>query len=172
MLKRGFTLVELLIVIALLGALAIGLIGALDPLEQIKKGTDTGTRDTTTQMHEAILRYYAVKGYMPWCTAPATCNPFPGTSPNFTAANLSTAPMVAAVTAMVTAGELKSTFASMKSGDLTKVYVFGDATTSDVTVCYHPTSKSFKADDNTKYDPQGVVDADCATTDVCYWCIK
>ena len=43
--KSGFTLVELLIVIALLGALAIGLIGALDPFEQLKKGTDTGTRD-------------------------------------------------------------------------------------------------------------------------------
>ncbi|MFH0773343.1 MAG: prepilin-type N-terminal cleavage/methylation domain-containing protein, partial [bacterium] len=36
---RGFTLIELLIVIALLGALAVALLAALDPLEQIKKGT-------------------------------------------------------------------------------------------------------------------------------------
>src|SRR4030043_382669 len=67
-LSKGFTLVELLIVIALLGALAIGLIGALDPFEQLKKGGDTGTRNTVTEVHQGIIRYYALKGYMPWCT--------------------------------------------------------------------------------------------------------
>src|SRR3989344_9347105 len=69
----GFTLIELLIVIALLGALAIGLLGAVDPLEQIKKGTDTGTRNTVAEFHSAVIRYYAIKGLMPWCSV-SSCN--------------------------------------------------------------------------------------------------
>ena len=49
-LLKGFTLIELLIVIALLGALAVGLLAALDPFEQLKKGTDTGTRNTVSEI--------------------------------------------------------------------------------------------------------------------------
>src|SRR5258706_16406106 len=68
--NRGFTLIELLIVIALLGALAVGLIGALDPFEQLKKGTDTGTRDIVNQVQTAVIRYYSVKNAMPWTVDP------------------------------------------------------------------------------------------------------
>ncbi|MEK7634177.1 MAG: prepilin-type N-terminal cleavage/methylation domain-containing protein, partial [Patescibacteria group bacterium] len=64
----GFTLIELLIVIALLGALAVGLLAALDPFEQLKKGTDTGVRNTVSEVHGSIIRFYAIKNYMPWCT--------------------------------------------------------------------------------------------------------
>jgi prepilin-type N-terminal cleavage/methylation domain-containing protein len=39
---RGFTLVELLIVIAVIGILAIAVLAALDPIEQLKKSRDTG----------------------------------------------------------------------------------------------------------------------------------
>lgn len=166
----GFTLIELLIVIALLGALAVGLIGALDPFEQLKKGTDTGTRDIVNQVQTAVIRYYSVKNAMPW-----TANP--------TSNKLDEAPMVAAIQAMADAGELKSDFKDIQAGKLKEVLVTGTGAGAgeepNVIVCYKPTSKSFKNDPNTKFTIAGVEQpaATCigqtggASLD-CYWCIK
>jgi prepilin-type N-terminal cleavage/methylation domain-containing protein len=164
--KKGFTLVELLIVIALLGALAIGLIGALDPFEQLKKGTDTGTRNSVSEIHSAIIRYYALKGFMPWCTDALTCtNPTSGVP-------LLSAPMVSALSMITLTGELKTNFTAINSGELGKVFVTG--TETDVIVCYKPGSKSFRSDINTKYLVDGQAGVNCGTTDAtaCYWCVR
>ena len=64
--SKGFTLIELLIVIALLGALAVGLLATVDPFEQLKKGTDTSRRNTTSEIYNSMIRYYSVKNNMPW----------------------------------------------------------------------------------------------------------
>jgi len=165
--KRGFTLIELLIVIALLGALAIGLIGALDPFEQLKKGTDTGTRDLVNQIQTAVIRYYSVKNEMPWTADPE-------------AKSLKQAPMsgeTGAIAAMIAAGELKTDFETIHKGKLASVFVTGSSTDYTVAVCYQPTSKSFLSDPNTKFEIDGTEVADpttCGTTGEtkCYWCIK
>lgn len=166
--RKGFTLIELLIVIALLGALAVGLLAALDPFEQLKKGTDTSARNTVSEVQGSIIRYYALKSYMPWCTDPNTC-----TNPSTT--NLSTTPMDAALSRIADSGELKSNFAALAGANLGKIYVTG--TTTSVIVCYSPTSRSFKCDQNTKYTQAGVVDANCpgtscGTSTSCYWCVQ
>jgi len=163
--NKGFTLVELLIVIALLGALAIGLIGALDPFEQLKKGTDTGTRNSVSEVHSAIIRYYALKGFMPWCTDALTC-----TNPSGTP--LLSAPMVSALSMITLTGELKTNFTAINSGELGKVFVTG--TETDVAVCYKPGSKSFRSDINTKYLVDAGAGTGCGTTDAtaCYWCVR
>ncbi len=163
--KKGFTLIELLIVIALLGALAVGLIGAIDPFEQLKKGTDTGTRDLVNQVQTAVIRYYSVKNEMPWT----------GTDPNQEA--LSGGTVTAAINAMISAGELRSDFLTIQAAKLDKVFVTGSAVESTAAVCYMPTSKSFQADPNTKYNKAGVLDSGCKSetppgTKDCYWCIK
>ncbi len=171
--EKGFTLIELLIVIALLGALAVGLIGALDPFEQLKKGTDTGTRDLVNQVQTAVIRYYSVKNNMPWCPDGTNCP----ADPNKT--DLLTAPLTVSITNMVNAGELKSDFTTIQSKNLTKIFVSGSQVNNTVAVCYLPTSKSFLADPNTKFNQDGTLVAnpstDCkgnggATT--CYWCIQ
>lgn len=173
---KGFTLVELLIVIALLGALAIGLIGALDPFEQLKKGTDTGTRNTVTEVHQAIIRYYSLKGYMPWC-ADQNCTTFDpaSISTGDTLVNIQTN----VLSKIILTGELKSNFTTLQSSQLGKIYVTG--TTGDAIVCYKPESKAFQADKNTKYTAfTGTADgtpATCkgsgATPGVdCWWCVQ
>lgn len=175
-LHKGFTLVELLIVIALLGALAIGLIGALDPFEQLKKGTDTGTRDLVNQVQTAVLRYYATTSRMPWTDQTAA----------FTSAALSAANISTAIVNMIAAGEMKSNFTEIYSGQLDKVWVsyvpMTQTSSVQVRVCYQPGSKSFQVDPATKYNQDGTENTNtsgataCKSVDAagqqCYWCVQ
>ena len=164
----GFTLIELLIVIALLGALAVGLLAALDPFEQLKKGTDTGVRNTVSEVHGSIIRFYAIKNYMPWCTDASTC----GTEPSGSALTDLVTTMIDPI---IVTGELKTDFEALAgSGTLAKIFVTGVNVDATVSVCYKPTAKSFISDPNTKYTVGGV--DTCAAADptqkTCYWCVK
>ena len=166
--KKGFTLIELLIVIALLGALAVGLLAALDPFEQLKKGTDTGTRSKVSELHGAVIRYYGIKSNMPWCPTGAGCPVDPS------ATDLVTAPMVDALTEIINVGELKTNFLVLTGGDSTKIFTTGSQVLATVSVCYKPTAKSFINDPNTKYTITGA--STCAAADptqlTCYWCVE
>lgn len=68
--QAGFTMIELLIVIAILGILAVAVLAAINPIEQINRGRDTGSRSDSEQLLSAIDRFYAYKGYYPWVTNP------------------------------------------------------------------------------------------------------
>jgi len=172
--KFGFTLIELLIVIALLGALAVGLLAALDPFEQLKKGTDTGVRNTTQEIQGAAIRYFAIKGYMPWCPDANDCG-------GPTSGDLDNATVSLAIDNMVAAGELKSNFMDLADAYKKRIFVTGLSSpdSPSMKVCFLPQARSFKADPNTKYTVTGVEVGDptqCVahTADgkvVCYWCI-
>ena len=66
----AFTMIELLIVIAILGILAVAVLAAINPVEQINRGRDTGSRSDAEQLLSAIDRFYAYRGYYPWTTNP------------------------------------------------------------------------------------------------------
>lgn len=170
--QKGFTLIELLIVIALLGALAIGLIGALDPFEQLKKGTDTGTRNNVSEVHSAIIRYYALKGYMPWCAASGQAGTVCDTGLYPSGISLGSGVMVTSLSNIVETGELKSNFTTVNQGELSKIFVTG--TDVAAIVCYKPTSKSFRSDKNSRFTLTGTETTGCGTTDAtaCYWCVQ
>ena len=179
--RRGFTLIELLIVIALLGALAVALLAALDPLEQIKKGNDTGVRNSVSEIGEALVRYAAVKqGSMPFSTITWEAV---GTD--------TTGSAYQAVKAAVDIGELKSDFFSLASGQLTSIFITAvdDPATGiqKAYVCFRPTSKSFISDSNTKfYTLAGTAgtmgeSTSCPSNggtnvgganETCYWCVR
>ncbi|MCJ7793044.1 MAG: prepilin-type N-terminal cleavage/methylation domain-containing protein [Candidatus Marinimicrobia bacterium] len=65
-LPKGFTMIELLIVIAVLGVLAIAVLAAINPIEQINRGRDTGSRSDAEQLLSAIDRYNASQMIWPW----------------------------------------------------------------------------------------------------------
>jgi len=151
-------LIELLIVIALLGALAVGLLAALDPFEQLKKGTDTGIRNTVSEIHGSFIRYYAIKNEMPW-----------GVSGAYAGLASSTG-FSTFLSAVIGTGELKSDFFSLAGTQLERIYVNG--TSDTLTVCFNPQSKSFRSDLNSKYTADGSADATCPNQASCYWCVK
>lgn len=70
--RRGFTLVELLIVIGLLGAIALIVISAINPIEQSNRARDTRFKADGGQLISAIDRYFATKSEFPWMTVTPT----------------------------------------------------------------------------------------------------
>ncbi|HRN96580.1 MAG TPA: prepilin-type N-terminal cleavage/methylation domain-containing protein [Candidatus Levybacteria bacterium] len=60
--NKGFTLVELLVVIAVLGVLAAGVLVAINPLEQFARGSDTGRKSSITELGRATVAYYTAQG--------------------------------------------------------------------------------------------------------------
>ena len=71
-LSQGFTLVELLIVIALLGVIATIVIAAINPIEQANRASDAGMKADASQLVSAVQRYYATHDQYPWQSVSCT----------------------------------------------------------------------------------------------------
>lgn len=62
---NGFTLIELVVVIAILGILAIGLVMMINPMAQIQKANDSRRMSDLEQMQKALQLYYQDYGTYP-----------------------------------------------------------------------------------------------------------
>ena len=56
--QKGFTLIELLVVIAILGVLAAAVLVAINPLEQLARGRDSGRKSSVNQIGHAVESYF------------------------------------------------------------------------------------------------------------------
>jgi prepilin-type N-terminal cleavage/methylation domain-containing protein len=164
--RSGFTLIELLIVIGILGILAAGLLAAVDPIEQLKKGRDTQRRTISVELNNALTRYYAVYGSMPWGTNAFAATPISGAA--------------GVISTLMTAGELKPTFsAGIPAAMASQLTIAGAAANAggDTYVCFDPESKSVSLDPSTIFSSTG---APAATTGCspptattgCYFCAR
>jgi prepilin-type N-terminal cleavage/methylation domain-containing protein len=167
----GFTLIELLIVIALLGAIAVGMLAAVDPLEQIKKGTDTATRNTVSEVYNAMIRYYAIKTKFPWTVL--------DDATTVSSQNLNGADASRYIDEVITSGELKTDFKALAGSTRLDSIIMYAPSADNLTVCFQPASKSFQVDPNTKWTSEGsdytgttYCKSETGGTHDCWWCVK
>jgi len=171
-LQKGFTLIELLVVIGILGILATALVATIDPFEQLKKASDSNLKNAAVEFANANLRYYTTHNAMPWHATGGVAGC--GTAGAISAVALDAATGAPCVTGLIQDGELKDQFDD--DDNLTsKIVLTGDATT-EVNVCYLPTSKAEQRSPLTKFDSTGTERAaglcgvNGTDADNCYWC--
>jgi prepilin-type N-terminal cleavage/methylation domain-containing protein len=138
--SQGFTLVELLIVIAVIGILAVAVLAALDPIEQLKKARDTGRVADSRELYSAYNRYYASYNCYPQELSGNTClNVSWGFRPV-----TSNAELLSGLAVLISNGELKAAFSNKQSVTQGQLWSFQSGDDS-MAVCFTPESKSARA---------------------------
>jgi prepilin-type N-terminal cleavage/methylation domain-containing protein len=192
--NKGFTLMELLIVIGILGILAAGLLAAIDPFEQLRKARDTNNRNASIDLMSAFTRYYANHGAFPWNMTtlpdPTCARTGSGTLAALDSIGVNaievhnTAMATCIAKSLINDGELKSTF--MTGIGSTQIYI-GSSTTdlTNLMVCFKPEGRSSRSDPSASYlvtavangytivDQTGVASPACpAQTGLCAQCYQ
>lgn len=193
-LHSGFTLVELLIVIGLLGAIALIVIAAINPIEQANRAADARFKADGSQLISAIERYYAGHSKFPWEDCGGSNCPTSQDQLDFVSANDSSIGLCSTDCTtggtLVTNDELKTEFLGrdwVKATTASKQIFVGKGagTSASVYACFIPKAKSTKdraITDGTvrtvSFTSGGVVsDGTCTTAsedwlaNACYVCV-
>lgn len=165
--KKGFTLIELLIVIGILGILAAGLLAAIDPLDQLRKGRDQTKRNISVELVNALNRYYASRGSMPWGSG--------GFGPSAAATNGGASGVVQT---LIDANELKDTyFQGLPQSTTYYIRIYSD-TSSNVYACTRQEARSVN-NNSIFHNESGLIDSNPGDTcyqgtgtTACYFCAR
>ena len=148
--KNGFTMIELLIVIAVLGVLAVAVLSAINPIEQINRSRDTATRSDAEQLLSAIDRYNAAQGLWPWQDDATETDVVAWAQVTDAAPTAGTCTMFENLGSQVDAScpgtdELKTSFINrvINTSKNALFIEYGGAAGDSVFVCFNPQSGSF-----------------------------
>lgn len=153
-------MIELLIVIAVLGILAVAVLAAINPIEQINRGRDTGSRSDAEQLLSAIDRYYAAQGNYPWQVESTDPEAMDWT--DVSAVVDTTDPGVPILTKLSTGGtsEIKESFVNrLNATGYNTLFLYNHGDQGDSTyICFKPDSGSFTEEAKTRCDGDGLPD--------------
>ncbi len=160
-------MIELLIVIAVLGVLAVAVLSAINPIEQINRGRDTGSRSDAEQLLSAFDRFYTTQEIYPWQDASTTpsSEAIPLTVVDASWNDEADAPVLPKLTTGGTA-ELKTSMVTRISNlpADNKLQVYCNGTQGDsVYVCFLPRSGAFQTEAQTRCTSGLPDDIDAAT---------
>lgn len=176
---KGFTLIELLIVIAILGILATAVLSAINPIEQINRGRDTGSMSDAEQLLGAIMRYNASQGILPWQATVESPRGVAWTRVNNSWLNADGSTPVLSLLGSQSVGtqELQQAFISRitgASGVYNYLQVYRGSGDGDSTyVCFDPQSGSFnkQAQQRCLTKPTDYPSDACSVTNTPYICL-
>lgn len=121
----GFTLIELLVVVAVLGVLAAGILIAIDPLEQINRGTDAGIKQSVANLGRALQAYNTSHNATYFSPASGATNWLTTLQTSGEIKVIPTNPNTVATTCAVAAGKsLQGNFCYATNGTEAVVYTF------------------------------------------------
>lgn len=160
--QAGFTLVELLIVLGILGVLLGTTLTAVDPYEQASRARDFSTKATAQDFIIANINYFVFNKALPWkkdsnCLAELTAGGTLDTMPD-------------CAEELIQEGVLKDKY--LASSEVKDIYVNKCGDTA--VLCYNPRSKIENKDAETRYSKFGVNEPGCPAANGdsrdCYWC--
>ena len=154
--KLGFTMIELLIVIAVLGVLAVAVLSAINPIEQINRGKDTGSRSDAEQLLSAIDRYYTTQGVYPW-QADSAASDILGWTPAVDVQDATPVTMMSKLASTTGAAEIKQSFVTrISNANYNSLYMYFRGNNGDSTyVCFKPDSGAFALEAATRCNGVG-----------------
>jgi len=151
LLQKGFTLVELLIVIALISILSVAVLATINPIEQSNKARDAKFKNDAAELLGAQERYYAAKEGYAWAigTGATVTSNWAGTiAAQSTLAGICGNDTCSAFDDLISSDELKTSFAAKApflsaAKEEERMYLNTDGG-SNVHVCYRPKAKANK----------------------------
>lgn len=146
LLSRGFTLVELLIVISIIGILAVAVLSAINPVEQIRKGTDTGLKSDAAEFLNAAERYLVTFQCYPWVKTATGCTgtvkPASTVMSSLSGGSAGGGALNSTFPELLDKAELKPEF-QKRTNSMSGLFVTQDAS-DQIHVCFLPDSKNFQ----------------------------
>lgn len=157
--NKGFTLIELIIVIAILAILMAGLIVTVDPQQQLARARDNNRRRAAIEINSALVRYFSLNTSFPWGT---NASALPAEDSGF-------------IATLVTTGDLSYKYSSeIGRTPYTGLTVSTESVPAGgrTWVCFDPESRAASRESLTMYASPGSGTCDPGTSDSCYYCAE
>ncbi|PIQ81145.1 MAG: hypothetical protein COZ34_03680 [Candidatus Pacebacteria bacterium CG_4_10_14_3_um_filter_34_15] len=155
--SKGFSLIEVLIVLTIFAILSIAIIVILNPIEQINRGRDISLIQISETLSNAASRYLISQNKVPWNSSIQTTT-------------LSSSQGQSLVANIISLGELKQNFVA-NNDKFEELYITTNEINNELLLCFQPHSKAYQQHPFTIFSQNGDFNPRCfENRSECYFC--